>query len=197
MDAKDQRHYFKKFVKAWNKGKLDKRYYDATHADSMDSDQREMRQGETNNRIQLGPARPNGTDLTLLEEAEQDHRDAERSAHRHEVKRDRKEARREEQENRATGKDRILEKRAEQRESNKAMAASREQGDMEFGDDVLMGGSSSSFAEAVRRRDASRQNQQKQKRAVEKEAALKDLRSEARKKEDSTMAMVGGTHPRC
>lgn len=203
MDSKEQKKYFKKFVKKWNRGKLDKGYYDGSIVgDAVFSQLAAPGQGDAHVRPPssstgtrpsvgpLGPSRPTVEDLALLDEAERDERAAQKDQSRAEYKRAQRESRQEERENRATGRDRLMEKRAEKRESARAMASAKEQGDMEFGEDYLMGGTSSSFAEALRRRDA--QEKFRQRKQLEKAAVTEEKRSEYQKKEDSTMAMVSG-----
>lgn len=145
--------------------------------------------------VELGPRRPTADDLALQHDAELDHRAAQRDAERISAKRDKREARQEERDNQATGRDRVQEKRAELRESNRAMAATREQGDMEVSEDTLMGGSTSSFAEAIRRRDVARAKYQA--KTADKRAAMDERVSNMRQKEDSTMAMVSHATQSC
>lgn len=192
LDTSDQKRYFKKFCRRWNKGKLDAGYYDGslfgeTSSATLSAPAREAREaGPT-----MGPARPiTMDDLAMQRDAELDHRAAQKDTARLLSKADRRESRQEERDNRATGRDRIMEKRAEKRESHRAMASAKEQGDMEFGDDVLMGGSSSSFQDAIKRRDASRHNQERQRKQAEKQAVLSEKKTEMQKKENDTMAMV-------
>lgn len=189
MDAFDHKRYFKKFARRWNKGKLDAGYYDGSlfgEQTSLTTSASLWEPGQ-----QLGPARPvTIDDLAMQREAELDYRSAQKNADRFMSKRDQREIRQEERDNRATGRDRVMEKRAEKRESARAMASAKEQGDMEFGDDVLMGGSSSSFQDAIRRRDASRHNQERQRKLAEKQAVLGEKKTEMQRKENDTMAMV-------
>ena len=193
MDASDQKRYFKKFCRRWNKGKLDASYYEGsllgepTSSSIVPATSRESREPAR----ALGPARPaTMDDLAMQREAELDYRASQKDASRLLSKRDQRETRQEERDNRATGRDRVMEKRAEKREGAREMASAREQGDMEFGDDVLMGGSSSSFQDAIRRRDSSRQHQERQRKMAEKQAVLGEKLTEMQKKENDTMAMA-------
>jgi hypothetical protein len=200
LDASDQKRYFKKFCKRYNKGKLEPIYYDgsllgepapaAAIVPASLSISKDI--GPS-----IGPARPSTLDdLAMQREAESDYRAQQKDAERLVSKRDQRESRQEERDGRATGRDRVMEKRAEKRESARAMANAREQGDMEFGDDVLMGGSSSSFQEAIKRRDASRHNQERQRKLAEKQAVLGEKKTEMQRKETDTMAMVSADKER-
>ena len=194
LDASDQKRYFKKFCKRYNKGKLESMYYDGSllvESASTASIVPASLSIYKDIGPSIGPTRPSTLDdLAMQREAESDYRAQQKDAERLMSKRDQRESRQEERDGRATGRDRVMEKRAEKRESARAMANAREQGDMEFGDDVLMGGSSSSFQEAIKRRDASRHNQERQRKLAEKQAVLGEKKTEMQRKETDTMAMV-------
>lgn len=205
LDSKDQRRYFKKFVRRWNKGKLDSDYYSglilggpATPAppnpDAVQTNGSHTHgRGEGTSVVRQGPTIPTSEDLILSREAEQDFRASQRDSERAEAKRTLREAKQEARENQATGRDRLQEKRLEKRNAHREIVASKEQGSMEFGDDVLMGsGASDSFKEAIRRRDASKQAQMRNRKVEAKKAVLDEKRTEHQKKEDDTMAMVRG-----
>ena len=203
LDSSEQKRLFKKFAKQWNKGKLDRSFYEAdgpVHLGGCGAED-----DEPGPRLQLGPALPppsppapgarNGApsldDLAMQRDAELDARAARKDAERGEYKRAQKEGRQEERENRATGRDRIQEKRMEQRESGRAMAAAKEQGDMEFSETYLMGGASSSFQDAVRRRDNSKAHRERERKVAERQAAVNEKVTEMKKRDNDTMAMVG------
>ncbi|KAK9894708.1 hypothetical protein P389DRAFT_197989 [Cystobasidium minutum MCA 4210] len=194
MDSSDQRRYFKKFVRRWNKGKLESGYYTGSFfGESIAREGPEESQSRQNgvDRPVAGPSRPRPDDLILSQEAERERRDLERENRRTDYKRERKEAKREEQENRSTGRDRLLEKRAEQREISKQLAQSREQGEKEFDETFLLGaGSNDSFAAAIRKRDSSKAYQRQQQREAERRAINEERFSEKQKKENETMAML-------
>ena len=201
LDSKQQHKYFQRFAKKWNRGKLDNSYYNGSlFSAEQSADEEVSKNGQSISRnissltsgpADYGPSRPSYDDLSMQRETELDQSAADRDAMRRERKKENREARQEQQADRATGRDRLQEKRAERRESNRAMAQSREQGDMVFGEDFLLGGGGSSFQDAIRRRDAARRNSKRGREALEKKAVLDDKKAELRQKEDSTMAMVG------
>ena len=200
LESNDQRAYFKRFVKRWNRGKLDRAYYDGSllhnngGPDSASNKQENpASEGAGGAAPTLGPSRPTMEDLLLQQEVDQDEKAFQKDASRAESKRSMREAKQDERESRPTGRDRVQEKRHEKRQGNREMAAAKEQGDLEFGEDFLIGGTSSSFAEAVRRRDMSKQGQARQRKLAEKAAFLDEKRTDLQKKENSTMEMVGLT----
>lgn len=195
LDSSDQRRYFKKFIRRWNKGKLDHGYYTGSlFGESIAREETPDPSASSNGvpRSVAGPSRPRLDDLVLAEEAERDIKATERENRRAEYKRERREAKMDERENRATGRDRLLEKRAEKREVAKELAQAREPGDMEYGEDFLFGaGRSDSFAAAIRKRDSSKAYQKRQQKEAERRAVNDERFAERQKKEDQTMAMVG------
>lgn len=194
MDSSDQRRYFKKFVRRWNKGKLEQGYYTGSlfgESIARDPSPDPQPNPDGSRRPVAGPSRPRLDDLVLTQEAERERKAAERDSQRAEYKREKLEAKHEERENRATGRDRLLEKRAEQRATVKEMAQAREQGEKEFDETFLLGaGGNDSFAAAIRKRDASKSYQKQQHKQAERRAVNEERFSERQKKEDQTMAMV-------
>jgi hypothetical protein len=197
MDSSDQRRYFKKFVKRWNRGKLDRGYYDGslmddkaavslTRRDDKDSEDDEVEVGPSRPTI-VGPPRPKLDDLALHRERELDAKAARRESKQQDYKKEKREAKREEREDRATGRDRLLEKKAEARSSAKEMAQAKEQGEMDFSETFLLGaGRNDSFAAAIKRRDNSKGWQKEAERRVVNEERF----GERQKKELQTMDMV-------
>lgn len=194
MDSSDQRRYFKKFVRRWNKGKLEQGYYTGSlfgESIAREPSPDPQPNPDGSRRVVAGPSRPRPDDLILAQETESERRAAERDRERSEYKRDKREAKHEERENRATGRDRLLEKRAEKREGSKQMAQEREQGEKEFDETFLLGaGGNDSFAAAIRKRDASKGYQKQQHRQAEKRAVNEERFTERQQKENETMAMV-------
>ncbi|CAD6569483.1 MAG: hypothetical protein CYPHOPRED_003391 [Cyphobasidiales sp. Tagirdzhanova-0007] len=193
LDSREQRKYFRRFAKRWNKGKLDPGYYDGSLFDDgpvlgEERSKTNGREDDATTAVIVGPNRPTLEDLALQREVQLDYEATLRDASRVEKKLSTREAKEEERETRATGRDRLQEKKQEKREGNREMAATKEQGDMEFGEDFLIGGSSSSFADAIRRRDMSKQGQARQRKQIEKVTIMDERRTESRKKEDGLMA---------
>lgn len=89
-----------------------------------------------------------------MREQEKSHKDSLR-------KKSNRESREEERDNRATGKDRLVEKRREGNMSRKAFEQSREGGGMvEVPEEVLMGGSGGGFQEALKERERAQQRRE-------------------------------------
>lgn len=204
-----------RFVRAWNKGKLDRRYYkstsqsDARSVARIDPAQAEATAlrtsadtaGPSQPRPMIGPARPPApsTVAELHERREREREEAERHqrVQAAEKSRSRREAKEAEVSERATGRDRIAEKRAEARTSNRAFADRRaDDAAPELDDSTLMGGSDS-FAAALARERAreargGRVSQARQARQEEREVELAEKRAAHSAKEAETLAMLRG-----
>ncbi|GAA6007426.1 hypothetical protein JCM11491_004159 [Sporobolomyces phaffii] len=243
LKNEDARRYFKKFCRAWNRGRLSDNYYagispaslpssistshswsflsKASQRDldtaasirkSIDTGSKERSYdargggggggsaaarpglGPSGGDVKVGPTLPPSSAVEMLQ-LERDRldrtRDEERSRRDHDRKKAARESRDDERDNRATGKDRLIEKRREGNMSRKAFEQSREGGGMvEVPEEVLMGGGSGSFQDAVKERERARQRKEgwKQGQMDEKKAVVSDKFSAYKQKEDATMA---------
>lgn len=145
----------------------------------------------------IGPARPPQTSLPSTSTSNVEHRieeDARTSSagfqKRTEAKRKRNEEREEERSNRATGKDRLLEKRREKREGNINYQREQEDRTAVDLDDRTMFGTDSSFQAAVRERDRAAARRNKSSFKQEKQMIQDQKIAVMRSKEDDTMAML-------
>lgn len=188
LSGDDARRRFKQFVRAWNAGRLEDKFYDGIKASQIgagvssgfawkfgNATERELddaasirkgidstvtssrpgaRAGPSSTQEPrrtigptMGPTMPpsHGSALEALQFSranDESSRNAARSAQRSEYSRENREARTEEKDGRATGRERVMEKKSEQR------AIGRERQEVEGGmqevdDDTLMGGGSS------------------------------------------------------
>ncbi|GAA5985113.1 hypothetical protein JCM5350_000846 [Sporobolomyces pararoseus] len=242
LKNEDARRYFKKFCRAWNRGRLSDNFYSGISPASLPSsistshswsfsskasNQRDLdaaasvrksidtgtkersyqqqstsssinRTGGSNGGVVVGPTLPPSSavealqlereNLDRIKQEEKSHRDSQR-------KKSNRESREEERDSRATGKDRLVEKRREYNSSRKEFEASRESGGiMEVPDEVLMGGGGvgggGSFQDALRERERARERREGRKQGFveEKKAAMSDKFSAYKQKEDATMA---------
>ena len=230
VSGEDARRYFDKFVKKWNRHKLDgklcfcplasadlyeygtDKFYDpaieapstSTHSWGIRRTEKESFDAErvkhavsSSNRAVQGPSRPpvsaSGSalaDLTYRREEEQESRDADRKYEKAKRQREKADEREEVNSNRATGKDRVQEKRMEARASHSAFASRKEADNgLELDEDQLgLREGNDSFAAAKKARDQAQERRFGKKTAQmeEKQAMLQDRRSEYRRKEDST-----------
>ena len=147
----------------------------------------------------IGPSRPPApsTVAELHERREREREEAERvlKIQAAEKSRTRREVKDEEVAGRATGRDRIAEKRAEARTSNRAFADRRaDDAAPELDDATLMGGSDSFAAalarERARQSGAARGSQARQARQEEREVELNEKRAAHSAKEAETMAFL-------
>lgn len=183
-----------RFVRRWNRGKLDSRYYAGLSAAEASTSDSWPAQSTSRPLLgpQIGPSRPE-----TLEEL-QDRREREAEAREQATKlqaaeraRTRREGRDEERSGRATGRDRLQEKKAETRSSNRAMAERKDDAGLEVSEEQLMGGSDSfAAALAARERAKGRGSELKRARHEEREAQLNGIRSEHQAKESKTMEML-------
>lgn len=145
-------------------------------------------------RPMMGPSRP-GTSavesLQLSREEQESSRKSARYGAQEERARSNRDNRNEEKDDRSTGRDRMVEKRREGNADKRDYAQSREGGGMmEISDDILMGGSSSSWQAMKDARDGVGRAPNRRVRAEEeRKAVMSDKGREYRAKEDSTMAM--------
>ena len=107
--------------------------------------------------MRLGPSMPPSSAVERLQlerDALDQSRADERSMRDSQRKKGNRESREEEKDNRATGKDRLIEKRREGNLSRKEFAAEREGGGMvEVSEEVLMGGGGGGFQDALKERE--------------------------------------------
>ncbi|KAI0257400.1 hypothetical protein BJV78DRAFT_1366445 [Lactifluus subvellereus] len=225
LSGEKARKYFHKFVKEWNRGKLDKSLYAGvdpskqsatsqtaykwafaskrTKAEDevlrtaraevgaatygVDSGPSKPSDGRSK-RVQ-GPALPPQGDRTLAREAEDEKAAAEREYQR---KRDRAEARDRIEDMtgpREVGRERMLEKKRERREGDRAF---RERGDegLDVDEGTLMGGGDS-FKAQIARRDAARARfeQKREGTREDKVSASRERAAAIREKDKATMDM--------
>ncbi|EPS99407.1 hypothetical protein FOMPIDRAFT_1024263 [Fomitopsis schrenkii] len=218
LPSEKSRKYFRKFVKAWNRGKLPRHLYSgvaalsassqtgyrwsfASKASNADSVALQAARDEvgaaTHNRASSsagsgrlqGPTLPSAADLTLAREAADEHRSAERDYQR---KRGRKEVKEQLEDMigpKPVGREGMLEKKRAQREGDRVF---RERGDegLELDESTLMGGGSS-FKDELARRDAARRRFE-EKRHGPREDRVAEARERAdalRQKDRATMDM--------
>jgi len=212
------RKYFRKFVKAWNRGKLPKHLYSGVDASSASSqtayrwsfasktsgaDTAALRAARdevgaaTHHRASAasgssrvhGPTFPTAADMTLAREATDEYKAAERDYQR---KRERKEAKERVEDivgPKPVGREGMLEKKRVQRESDRTF---RERGDegLELDESTLMGGGSS-FKDEIARRDAARRKFEEKRHGPKDErmAAARERADVIRQKDKATMDM--------
>lgn len=150
----------------------------------------------SSNRIVQGPSRPpppEGTRPSSLAELqarraeEEEAREADQKYRSGLKKKERREEREETNSNRATGKDRLQEKRQEVRGAHAAFANRKEDMGLELDESTLgLKEGGDSFREAIAARDRSQQVRggRKQAQMEEKQAEIQDKRTEYRKKEN-------------
>ncbi|GAA5930896.1 uncharacterized protein JCM15063_002489 [Sporobolomyces koalae] len=240
LKNEDARRYFKKFCRAWKRGRLSDNFYagispaslpssiSTSHSwsflskasqrdldtaasvrksidtgskeksyDPSSSSTRTITGPSSSSKPRLGPVLPPSSAVEQLQN-ERDELDRARlqdRSHRDSIrKRDHREARQEAQSERATGRDRLIEKRREGNQSRREFEQSREGGGMvEVPEEVLMGGSTgSSFQDALRERERAQQRREgwKQNHREEQKAIVSDKFSAYKQKEDATMAQL-------
>lgn len=226
LSGEKARKYFHKFVKEWNRGKLDKSLYAGidpskqsatsqtaykwtfaskrTRAEdeALQAARAEVgaatyraggepssRTGDGSNKRVQGPSLPPQADRVLAREAAEEQAAAGRNYQR---KRDKAEARDRVEDMvgpREVGRERMLEKKRERREGDRAF---REKGDegLEIDEGTLLGGGNSFKAEIARRDAARAKFQQKRESArEEKISATRERASAIREKDKATMDM--------
>ncbi|KAH9175511.1 hypothetical protein EDB89DRAFT_1847644 [Lactarius sanguifluus] len=226
LSGEKARKYFHKFVKEWNRGKLDKSLYAGidpskqsatsqtaykwnfaskrTRAEdeALQAARAEVgaatyraggepssRTGDGSNKRVQGPSLPPQADRVLARESAEEQAAAERNYQR---KRDKAEARDRVEDMvgpREVGRERMLEKKRERREGDRAF---REKGDegLEIDEGTLLGGGNSFKAEIARRDAARTKFQQKRESArEEKISASRERASAIREKDKATMDM--------
>jgi len=215
LSSERSRRYFRKFVKAWNRGKLSKSIYQgaiekapttgykwnfASKTSRADSDAiRAVREessrlggtssGASNSKPRvLGPSLPSHADRVLAEEEAEERGAAE-------LQRKRKRERMEDKDRledvigpKEIGKAGMLEKKRAKRENDKAFREKGDDGFVEADDRTLMGGGDS-FRERIAQRDANRLKWQEKKAAErgERVAEIQERQQAMRDKERATM----------
>ncbi|KZT63941.1 hypothetical protein DAEQUDRAFT_753184 [Daedalea quercina L-15889] len=218
LSSDRSRKYFRKFVKAWNRGKLSKHLYSGVDAPSASSQTgyrwsfasktssinsaalraardevgaatQNRGSGSTGSGRVQGPTLPTAADLTLARESADEHRAAE---HDYQRKRERKEAKERLEDMvgpKPVGREGMLEKKHTQRESDRAF---RERGDegLELDDSTLMGGGSN-FKDEIARRDAARRRFEEKRHGArdERMTAARERADAIRQKDKATMDM--------
>lgn len=226
LSGEKARKYFHKFVKEWNRGRLDKSLYagidpskqsamsqtaykwsfaskrsraedEALHAARAEvgaatyrvGGEPSSRSGDGSNKRVQGPTLPPQADRVLAREAAEERAAAERDYQR---KRDKAEARDRVEDMvgpREVGRERVLEKKRERREGDRAF---RDRGDegLEVDEGTLLGGGSSFKAEIARRDAARARFQQKREAAREdKVSGSRERVAAIRDKDKATMDM--------
>ncbi|WAR59715.1 hypothetical protein PtB15_11B355 [Puccinia triticina] len=232
LDSQKSKKYFEKFVRHWNKGKLDQDYYNppahwrTTSSAAMSSHSWTFKGATTLDRekarmalqeASIGPSLPAGTgppktiigpslpppnllpsssSSTLAEyhyklDQEHDSKAQETIARKNEAKRKRAEEKEEEVANRASGKDRLLEKRKEKRDAQSEYQRQREDPTGPELDDRNLFGSSNSFQEAIRARDRAKERRtgKNGNMKIEKQLVMAEKVAAMKSKEDQTMSM--------
>ncbi|GAA5824708.1 hypothetical protein JCM5353_004417 [Sporobolomyces roseus] len=144
--------------------------------------------------VKLGPSMPPSSAVERLQierESLDQARIEERSYKDSQRKKSNREARDEEKDSRATGKDRLIEKRREGNMSRKEFAAEREGvGMVEVSEEVLMGGGGGGFADALKERERAKLRWEEKRggQREEQKAVISDKLSAFKQKEDATMA---------
>ncbi|KAG6380645.1 hypothetical protein JVT61DRAFT_5011 [Boletus reticuloceps] len=218
LSSEKARSYFRKFVRAWNKGRLSKGLYHdaaamvgpaanqtkykwsfATKGSGVDDNAlRAAREqvdlatyhlsGSAGGRV-IGPTLPSASDLVLAREAVLEHHASERDLKR---KRDRAEAKERLEDTvgpKEVGREGMLEKKRARRENDRAF---REKGDdgYEADESTLLGGGDS-FRDQIARRDASRKRFEEKRGATreDKVAVARERAVALREKDKATMDM--------
>ncbi|EIM83565.1 uncharacterized protein STEHIDRAFT_101856 [Stereum hirsutum FP-91666 SS1] len=138
----------------------------------------------------IGPTLPSSSDLTLARELQEEAAWEEKSLKR---KRDKREAKeRDEDVNgpREVGRERLMEKKREKREGDKAFREAREDAGLELDEGTLMGGGDS-FQDRIRQRDAARKRFEEKKRGPrdDRMAETSERVTAIREKDKATMDM--------
>ncbi|KAK0500904.1 hypothetical protein EDD18DRAFT_1307457 [Armillaria luteobubalina] len=210
LSGERARSYFRKFVKAWNRGKLSKKLYAGVDSSSISatsqtsykwsfaskSDGEALRAaresvgaatqsralGESSTGRVQGPALPSPADLVLAREMDAEYRDEERKYKRKRERAEDKERIEDMVGPREVGREGMLEKKRARREADKSF---REKGDdaVELDDSALFAGDS--FQARIARRDAGKKRYQQE----EKAAAMRERATAIKEKESATMSM--------
>ncbi|KIJ39935.1 hypothetical protein M422DRAFT_32535 [Sphaerobolus stellatus SS14] len=212
------RSYFRKFVKAWNRGKLADDLYSPIDPISVPSSQQtsykwgfasagkvnqdELRRvrdtigGDTygpsrSNQSRgrvLGPTLPSTSDLQLAREESESLAATNKFLKRKREKMEEKERVEDLVGPKPVGKEGLLEKKRAKRESDKTFREAKEDAGLEVSEDVLMGGNSS-FKEAIARRDAARARWDAKKKTDPREQDRNERAEQLREKDRKTMEM--------
>ena len=161
LESKKRRKYMKKFVKAWNGGELSTELYsgacsiDSAPHVSLTSVPTAPRQSDTtaslngSSRLEalIGPT--SLSSLQYARDAALDEAERLKSFSRATARRERREAREGERDERATGRERLIEKRKEKNEGRRMYEKAKEDAGLEVDEGTLMGsGSNDSFKAA-------------------------------------------------
>lgn len=154
---------------------------------------------QTDQKPIIGPSLPSNTPSSSNLAEHQFKQDEEREAilqekahQRRESKRRRQAEKEEESANRATGKQRLIEKRKEKRDAQSEYQRTKEDPTAWELDDRSMFGSNNSFQDALRARDRAQERRmgKNSARQVEKQLVMQEKMTAMRSKEDETMAML-------
>ncbi|ORY92066.1 hypothetical protein BCR43DRAFT_446196 [Syncephalastrum racemosum] len=205
LDKDDTRHYFKKFVKQWNKNELDPKYYkginstqlassDTTSykwafAKELDTNQQDRIRDSVDTMTgrrrpqPVGPARPDPADI-------EDVQDYERIARKTERKRekDRRERYLDEVAPKAEGREAQLLKRRAQNAYHKRERSP----DVELNERDMYGGGDDfkAMLAAQKRREARQEERREERQRQRYGASTQERMAQMQAKEDATMAML-------
>ncbi|KAF8547558.1 hypothetical protein OG21DRAFT_1424618 [Imleria badia] len=215
LSSERARSYFRKFVRAWNKGKLSKTlYYDAAAVvgpaanqtaykwsfaskdANIDANALRAARAQVDSATHhpsgshvLGPALPSASDLVLAREAASEHHASERDLKR---KRDRAEAKDRMEDvvgPKEVGREGMLEKKRARRENDRTFREKGEDG-YEADESTLLGGGDT-FRDHIARRDAARKRFEEKRGASrdDKVATVRERAVAMREKDKATMDM--------
>ncbi|KAG7451952.1 uncharacterized protein BT62DRAFT_915737 [Guyanagaster necrorhizus] len=212
LSGERTRSYFRKFVKAWNRGKLSKKLYAGIDSSSIPATSqtsykwsfaskpdgealraaRESVGAATQSRALLessagrvqGPTLPSAADLVLAREMDSEYRDEERKYKRKRERAEDKEHIEDMVGPREVGREGMLEKKRAKRDADRSF---REKGDdsVELDESALFAGDS--FQARIARRDAGKKRYQQAQE--EKAAAMRERATARKEKESATMSM--------
>ncbi|KAJ3124620.1 hypothetical protein HK098_000957 [Nowakowskiella sp. JEL0407] len=211
--TEDAHRYFKKFVKRWNKGKLDDRYYNGLLPSELSSKERTSYKWNFKNvdNFEVEAAKDSVDSLshsvdqliyrkekseprpqigpTLPYDELEDLRDRQRLAEKKEKKNYQNHHKdvMEEIVPKETGREAMIAKKKEKAAMNRAM--SERDYDLEVGDDELLGSDSFQSRLIDRERSRKKHGQEKQRKKEEKAAAMSERLSAFNAKEAQTMEM--------
>ncbi|KZV92703.1 hypothetical protein EXIGLDRAFT_613989 [Exidia glandulosa HHB12029] len=218
LSSDKARKYFKKFIKAWNRGALPRQLYDGVDPTTVkqtaykwkfvdreggkadrDAMQRvrsavaEETYGPTlpsssSRRVQ-GPTLPSSSDLQLAREVSQEEATLERIAGRKRARADERDRVEDMVGPREVGREAIQEKKRAKREADKSFRDAKDDDGGDINADALMGGDS--FQAAIARRDAARKRFEEKKGTGRQERDMegRERRSAILDREKATMDM--------
>jgi len=215
LSSEKSRRYFRKFVKAWNRGKLSKSIYQgaieaapttgykwnfASKTSRADSDAiRAVREevqssklsrasSSSNSKRVLGPTLPSHADRVLAEEEAEERRAGEHQRKRKRERAEDKDRLEDMVGPKEIGKAGMLEKKRVKREDDRAFREKGDDGLLEADDKTLMGGGDS-FKERIAQRDANRLKWQEKKAAErgERVVEIQERQKALKEKDRATM----------